>query len=112
MSKIIVYYYNKCKRCKNVIDRLRAKGNELELREISKHKLTKEEIRELLKRANMSARDALRKRDKYYKELGLDNEEYNEDQLIELMSRYPSLIARPIVIKEDKVIIGASNEDI
>lgn len=99
-----VYYYERCKTCKSVIDKLKDEEN-LELREFFKDRLSKDEIKELLNLAGISARDALRKRDKMYKELRLDEKQYSEDELIEMMSIYPSLIARPIIVKDGKAFI-------
>ncbi|RMF30418.1 MAG: arsenate reductase [Candidatus Nitrosothermus koennekii] len=105
MSKIKVYYYNRCQTCRKTIDKLKKEGEELELREFFKDRLTKEEIKQLLKMANISPKDALRKRDKMYKELGLDKKDYDDEHIIELMVKYPSLIARPIIIKDGKAFI-------
>jgi arsenate reductase len=55
--------------------------------------------------ANISPKDALRKRDKMYKELGFDKKDYDDEQIIEFMVKYPSLIARPIIIKDGKAFI-------
>ena len=107
MSKIKIYYYSRCQTCKKAIDKFRQECEELELREFFKDRLSKEEIKQLLAKANVSAKDALRKRDKMYKALEFDKRDYSEDQIIDFMSKYPSLIARPIVIKDDKVFIGA-----
>ncbi len=112
MGKIKVYYYNKCQTCRKVIKDLKKDNNDIELVEFFKERFDKERLKELLKSANISAKDALRKRDKMYKELELDKKDYSEDQLIELMVKYPSLIARPIIIKDNKVFIRGVNETI
>lgn len=70
--------------------------------------MSKEEIRELLKMAGISSKEALRKRDKMY-ELEFDKRDYSEEEIIEFMSKYPSLIARPIIVKDGKAFIGAKN---
>ena len=108
MDKIKVYYYNRCQTCRKAIDKLK-ECNELELREFFKDRLSKEEIKQLLKMAGISAKDALRKRDKMYKELAFDKKDYDDEQIIEFMAKYPSLIARPIIIKDGKAFIGAKN---
>jgi arsenate reductase len=112
MSKVKVYYYNKCKTCRKVIEDLKNNNDDIELVEFFKVRFDKDGLKELLKSANISAKDALRKRDKTYKELELDRKDYSEDQLIELMVKYPSLIARPIIIKDNKVFIRGVNEAI
>ncbi len=110
MSKITVYYYNKCQTCRKVIEDLKKDNKELELIEFFKERLDKDKIKELLRAANIHPIDALRKRDKMYKELELDKKDYTEEELIEFMVKYPTLIARPIIIKDNKVFIRGVDE--
>lgn len=98
-----VYHYSKCATCRRVINDLENKGIELELRDIFKERLSKDEIRELLKIANKSAREALRKRHRLYKEIV--EKGYSDDEIIELMAKDPSLIERPIVVIDNKAFI-------
>lgn len=98
-----VYHYSKCATCKRVINDLENKGIELELRDIFKERLSKDEIRELLKMTNKSAREALRKRHRLYKEIV--EKGYSDDEIIELMAKDPSLIERPIVVIDNKAFI-------
>ncbi len=56
----------------------------------------------------MKAQDLLRKRAKEYKELAFKNKKYTQEQII----KYPDLIERPIIVKEDIVILGRPVETI
>ncbi len=98
-----VYHYSKCATCRRVINDLENKDIELELRDIFKERLSKDEIRKLLKIANKSAREALRKRHRLYKEIV--EKGYSDDEIIELMAKDPSLIERPIVVIDNKAFI-------
>ncbi|MFQ5920603.1 MAG: arsenate reductase family protein [Nitrososphaerales archaeon] len=93
-----VYYNPRCTTCRRAIDRLKASKVDFELQDFFKDKLSKNEIRSLLKMAGVSPRDALRKKDKMYKELRLAEEEYSDDEMISLMEKYPGLILRPIIV--------------
>jgi len=53
--------------------------------------------------------ELLRKRDKMYKELDLENSKKTDSQLIKLMIKYPGLILRPIVIIKNKAFVGKMN---
>lgn len=70
--KVKVYYNPKCVTCRKAIDQLKANKVEFELRDFFKEKLSREEIISLLKMAGLSPSDALRKKDKMYKELKLE----------------------------------------
>ena len=50
--------------------------------------------------------ELLRKRDKMYKELDLENNKNTDTQIIKLMIRYPGLILRPIIISKNKAYVG------
>ena len=50
--------------------------------------------------------ECIRKRDKMYKELDLENKKKTENQIIKLMVEYPGLILRPIVVSKRNVHFG------
>ncbi len=58
--------------------------------------LTAEKLRELLRKANVSAFDVVRKKDAVYKDLKI-GEVTDEEKLIELIVENPSILQRPIV---------------
>ncbi len=67
--------------------------------------LTEENLRELLKKANLEPSQVLRKREKIYKELNLA-EETDADKLIKLIVENPTLLERPIVEVGDKAALA------
>ncbi|MDX9814040.1 MAG: arsenate reductase (glutaredoxin) [Sulfurimonas sp.] len=67
--------------------------------------ITKDDIKELLKKLGISPRELMRTKEDIYKELNLADE-MDEQKLIDAMVAYPRLIERPIIIKNDKAIIG------
>ncbi len=73
--------------------------------------LSEEKLRELLKKANLSPSDVLRKGDKTYKELNL-SEETDADKLIKLIVENPNLLQRPIVEVGDKAILARPVEKV
>jgi len=79
---------------------------DFEKRDFFKDKLSESEIKKILKSAGIKAVDLLRKRDKMYKELGLEKPNKTEPQLIKLLAKYPGLIKRPIIFTKSKVLIG------
>ena len=56
--------------------------------------------------SGVKPRDFIRKRDKAYKDLGLENSKLTASQIILLMHEYPGLIKRPITIKNNKIYFG------
>jgi arsenate reductase len=66
----------------------------------------------ILGKLNMQPRDLMRKGQSEYKEMGLDNEQLNDDQLIAAMIKAPILIERPIVLANEKASIGRPPESV
>ena len=58
----------------------------------------------------MEPRDLMRKKEKEYKEAGLDNPDLGREELIAAMVEHPRLIERPIVIANGKAAIGRPPE--
>ncbi len=51
-------------------------------------------------------KELLRKRDKTYKEMDLEQNKKTDSEIIKLMVKYPGLILRPIIILKNKAIVG------
>lgn len=106
MSRTKVYYKPTCVTCKRAISKLNSNNIDFELHDFFKNRLTKEDIKSLLKMTGLSAKDVLRKKDKMYKKLKLDQNKYTENELIEFIAKYPGLLLRPIIVKGNKAIIA------
>jgi arsenate reductase len=59
---------------------------------------SRDELKELLRRMAITPRDLLRRKGTPYDELGLDDPKWTDEELIDLMTRHPILIERPIVV--------------
>lgn len=79
---------------------------DIQTRDIFKDKLSESEIKKIIQLAGITPRELLRKKDKMYKELDLDNPKYNDSQITKILSEYPGLMRRPIVFAKNKVLIG------
>jgi arsenate reductase len=79
---------------------------DIEKRDFFKDPFSETELKKIIKMAEKKPSELLRKRDKMYKELDLDNNKKTDEQLIKLMVKYPGLILRPIVIIKNKAFVG------
>ncbi|MCJ2531959.1 MAG: Spx/MgsR family RNA polymerase-binding regulatory protein [Candidatus Thermoplasmatota archaeon] len=111
MSKPIQAYVHKgCKTCKRATDYLEERKIAFEPIELFEARLTAHEIRTLLRKLSLAARELLRPRDRMYRELDLRNGEIPEDELIQLMVENPGLIKRPILVRGDRAVLGIKPE--
>ncbi len=74
-------------------------------REYTKEPFTEAELRGILKMLDVGPTAVLRKRDKAYKELGLDGSEA-DDLLVRHMVAHPTLVQRPIGVASGRAVIG------
>ena len=102
---VLVWHNPRCSKSRNGIKYLDEKGVEYEIRRYLDNPPTEDEIREVLKKLDMSARELMRTKESIYKELNL-KEVDDEEKLIEAMAKYPKLIERPIVINGDKAVVA------
>ncbi len=79
---------------------------DIETRDFFKDPFTEIEFKKIIKMTGKKPQELLRKRDKMYKELDLDNIKKSDSQLIKLMVKHPGLILRPIVITKNKAHVG------
>ena len=104
--RIKVYLTRTCTTSRRAVEYLKSKDVEVEEIDYYKNKLTKDGIAKLLKLADVSPRDALRKKDKMYKEMNLARKKISDDEILILMEKYPGLINRPIVVRGTKAVIA------
>ncbi|PZW68942.1 arsenate reductase [Pseudomonas sp. URMO17WK12:I1] len=70
------------------------------------------QLREVLNKLGMPARQLLRTGEDEYHELNLADSTLDEDALIAAMVAHPRLIERPILIAGDRALIGRPPENI
>jgi arsenate reductase len=80
--------------------------------DITKTPPTVELLRELCDAMGVSPREILRMKDPAYAELGLDSGRHDDEELLELMSKHPGLIQRPIVVRGRRAVLARPVERI
>jgi len=69
-------------------------------------------LRDVLAKADLSARDVLRTRDPAYRDLGLDDETVDDASIVAAMVEHPGLLQRPIIVKGDRAVLGRPIENV
>jgi arsenate reductase (glutaredoxin) len=95
---ITIYHNPDCGTSRNTLAMIRQSGIEPIVIEYLKTPPAREKLKELISAMGISVRALLREKDTPYKELGLDDPKWTEEQLIEQMLAHPILINRPIVV--------------
>ncbi|UGQ47314.1 arsenate reductase (glutaredoxin) [Massilia endophytica] len=95
---VTIYHNNACSNSRGALALLREAGIEPEIVDYLVTPPSKAKLKELVAKAGLTARDAMRTKDALYAELGLEDASLSEEQLLEAMVANPKLINRPFVV--------------
>ena len=111
MSSVTIWHNPRCSKSRQGLALLEESGASVDIIKYLETQPTVEEIKALLKKLGIGARDLMRTKEAIYKELDLKSVE-DEEKLIEAMAKHPKLIERPVFIMGDKAIIGRPPEKV
>ena len=101
-----IYHKTSCITCKKTINEFERMKMDIDTRDFFKDPFTEAELKKIIKMTGKKPVELLRKRDKTYKEMRLDENKKSDSEIIKLMVKYPGLISRPIVILKNKALVG------
>lgn len=106
-----IYHNPRCSKSRQTLQIIDDAGKDIEIIEYLKDIPTKSELKDLLKKLNLSAEQILRKGEADFKEK-YKGKSLSEDEWIDAMIQYPKLIERPIVVKDNKAVLGRPPENV
>ncbi len=98
MSNITIYHNPACGTSRNTLEMIRNSGNEPTIVYYLDTPPTRDELIKLISDMGIGVRELLRKNVEPYEQLGLGEEKFTDEQLIDFMLQHPILINRPIVV--------------
>ena len=98
MSNITIYHNPACGTSRNTLEMIRNSGTEPTIIYYLETPPTRDELVKLIADMGITVRALLRKNVEPYEELGLAEDKFTHDQLIDFMLQHPILINRPIVV--------------
>ncbi|AXF59275.1 MULTISPECIES: glutaredoxin-dependent arsenate reductase [unclassified Leclercia] len=98
MSNITIYHNPACGTSRNTLEMIRNSGNKPTIIYYLDTPPTHDELIKLISDMGITVRALLRKNVEPYEQLGLDEEKFSDEQLIDFMLQHPILINRPIVV--------------
>lgn len=112
MSDIQILHNPRCSKSRQTLALLEEKGIEPEVIKYLDTPPSATELKAILQKLGISARDLLRKGEHDYKALNLKDPSLSEDALIDAMVKHPKLIERPIVINNNQARLGRPPESV
>jgi arsenate reductase len=112
MAVITIYHNPSCSKSRGALEILCERGVEVEVHEYLERPAKRADLEYALARLPDTPAELVRK-DKRFKELGLDANDYvSADSVIDLLIEHPELMQRPIVIRGDRAIIARPSEKV
>ena len=108
-----IYYYPSCSTCKKAMKWLDNNNFIYEKEHIVEAGLTRKEIENIYKKSKLDIKKFFNTSGNVYKELNLKDKlpEMNENDKLELLASDGMLLKRPILIENNKIIIGFKEDD-
>lgn len=109
---VTVYHNPRCSKSRAAMEYLEENGIEAEVVKYMDSPPDADGLKELLAMLGMTPRELMRKHEKVFKEAGLDDPTFTDDELIEAMTQCPSLIERPIIVNNGKAVLARPPETV
>lgn len=107
---ITIYHNPSCGTSRNTLALIRAAGIEPTVIEYLREPPTRENLARMIADAGLTVREAMREKGTPYAELGLDNPDLTDDQLLDAMMETPILINRPFVVTPLGTVLARPSE--
>ena len=111
MEGMKIYHNPRCRKSREALNIIRNYGIEPEVVLYLDTPPSRQEIRDVLSKLKITAKELVRKEEKLYKE-EYRGKELTEEQWITVLADNPKLIQRPVVINGKKAIIGRPPESV
>lgn len=108
--KVQILHNPRCSKSRATLELLRQNGIEPEVILYLETPPDAKQLTSILGTLGMQPRDLMRKGQPEYREMGLDNTQLSDEQLVDAMLKAPILIERPIVLANGKARIGRPPE--
>ena len=102
---MIIFYNPRCSKCREAAGILEERSCDFEIREYLKDPPTVKELRSIVQKLGCRPQDLVRKSEPLYKEK-YEGKKITGAGWLKILSEHPILIERPIVITDEKAIIG------
>lgn len=112
MTDLTLYHNPRCSKSRGALELLEARGLTPTIIRYLETPPDAAQLRDLLGKLGIGARELLRTGEDEYKTLNLADTRLSDEQLIAAMAAHPKLIERPILVVGDKAAIGRPPESV
>ena len=106
-----IYHNPRCSKSRCAVDWLKENKIDFEVVEYLKNLLSRDELQQILTQLKISASELLRKSEEEYNQF-IKGRVLSEDEILDLMVKFPKLIERPIVVTDQFAVIARPLENL
>lgn len=107
---VTIWHNPRCGTSRRVLQMIRNKGIEPHVVEYLKTPPSAKEIKAVLVKLKIGARDLLRRKEPAYRAEGIEDEKLSEAAIIRAMTEHPVLIERPVVLAGRRAVLARPPE--
>tara|TARA_B100001564_G_scaffold355079_1_gene366773 strand:+ start:1676 stop:2032 length:357 start_codon:yes stop_codon:yes gene_type:complete len=112
MNELTIYHNPRCSKSRQTLQIIKDHGIRPAVVEYLKTPLKKFELENISRLLNKRPKEFVRKNEADFKENNIKNIIENDTELINEMANFPKIIERPIVISNNKAVIGRPPEKV
>ena len=106
-----IYHNPRWSKSRSTLKILQSEGVDLEIIEYLKTPFTSSELKIILNKLRKKPHDIIRKGNSVYKSLNI-GKDTEDNKVLSLLIEYPELIERPIIVSNEKAVIGRPPENV
>lgn len=107
-----IYHNPRCSKSRQTLALLEEKGLVPKIILYLEESPSVNELKSLARMLGVGPKEFIRKKEAVFRELNLDAQSVDDDQLFNAMAAHPILIERPIVVNGDRAAIGRPPENV
>ncbi|MEM9623109.1 MAG: arsenate reductase (glutaredoxin) [Pseudomonadota bacterium] len=112
MPKATIYHNPRCSKSRQTLALLEAHNVAVEVIEYLQTPLSMATLQTLSEQLNMAPRQFMRSKEAAYRERDLGSPDISDHELFEAIIAEPILLERPIVVMQDRAILGRPPENV
>lgn len=110
MDTITIIHNPRCSKSRQALQIIESHGYQARIIDYLHGELSKEFLKEVINKLGIHPKAILRTQEEEFKDLNIDLE--NENEVIDAIIKCPKLLERPIIVKDEKAVIGRPPENV
>jgi arsenate reductase len=95
---ITIYHNPRCSNSRGALALLQEAGEDPEIVDYLANPPSRQQLRDMIGKAGLTVREAMRTKEAAYEELGLGDPSVSDDRLLDAIVAHPALLNRPFVV--------------